>query len=109
MNIHAPVLIQTANGFTFGVVLSKTTTETAKEKSSKFEVFQFGSNCSVDHDEQFVSALEQPSQYDFGMRAKITAHPGIKWAFEESERRKNEPELPLAVESIPASINLPTQ
>ena len=107
--IHAPVLIQTELTFTFGVIVSKTITETANGESTTYDVDLFGHECSVDFAECDVSELPTPSAYgSYGITAAVERHPGYKWAIEESERRMNQPELPLAVESIPASINLPS-
>ena len=107
--IHAPVLIQTELTFTFGVIVSKTITETAKGEFTNYEVDLFGHECSGDFAECDVSELPAPSVYGaYGITAAVERHPGYKWAIEESERRMNQPELPLAVESLPSSINLPT-
>ena len=96
MYIHAPVLIQTANGFTFGVVEAKITTETAKETYTTVDVFLFCRNCTRTYDEKNVHPLDLPSAYgSYGIHAVVEAHPGYKWAIAESERRINEPELPL--------------
>ena len=107
--IHAPVLIQTELTFTFGVIISKTITETAKGEFITYEVDLFSHEVSCDFAECDVTELPRPSAYgSYGITAAVEAHPGYKWAIAESERRMNQPELPLAVESLPASINLPT-
>lgn len=107
--IHAPVLIQTELTFTFGVIVSKTITETAKGECTTYEVDLFGHECSADFAECDVLELPSPSAYgSYGIAAAVERHTGYKWAIAESERRMNQPELPLAVESLPASINLPT-
>ena len=100
--IHAPVLIQTANGFTFGVVVSKTITETAKGESTLYGLNEFNEEHQVCYPEDEVSELPRPSAYgSYGITAAVERHPGYKWAITESERRINEPELPL--EPVPAT------
>ena len=95
-NIHAPVLIQTELTFTFGVVVSKTITETAKSEFTTYEVDLFGHECSCDLAECDVFGLPRPYACgSYGITAVIERHPGYKWAIAESERRINEPELPL--------------
>ena len=108
MHIHAPVIIKTQTGFTFGVICSITTTKTAKEETTKYEAFLYHINIHADFFEEELADMEAPSTYDYGIRACVLSHPGYKWAIAESERRMNQPELPIAVESLPASINLPT-
>ena len=103
MDIHAPVLVKTQTGFTFGVICSITTIKTAKEETTKYEAFLYSVNIHADFFEEELADMEAPSAYDYGIRACVTRHPGYKWALEESERRMNQPELPLAVESLPAS------
>ena len=96
--IHAPVLIQTELTFTFGVIVSKTITETAKGESTTYEMDLFGHECSVDFAECDVSELPAPSAYgSYGIVAAVERHPGYKWAIAESERRLNPPEIPLSV------------
>ena len=98
MHIHAPVLIQTELTFTFGVIVSKTITETAKGESTTYEMDLFGHECSVDFAECDVSELPAPSAYgSYGIVAAVERHPGYKWAIAESERRLNPPEIPLSV------------
>ena len=94
--IHAPVLIQTELTFTFGVVVSKTITETAKCECTTYEVDLFRHECSCDFAECDVLELPLPSAYgSYGIAAAVERHPGYKWAIAESERRINQPELPL--------------
>lgn len=105
--IHAPVLIQTANGFTFGVVVSKTITETAKGESTTYEVDLFGHVCSGDFAECDVSELPAPSAYgSYGITADVERHPGYEWAVRESMIRNAPPELrkcpPAPVSDEPA-------
>lgn len=105
-NIHAPVLIQTANGFTFGVIVSKTITETAKGEFTTYEVDLFGHECSGDFAECDVSELPGPSAYgSYGIVATVERHPGYKWAIAESERRMNPPAIPaIMVDALAESI-----
>ena len=104
--IHAPVLIQTELTFTFGVIVSKTITETAKGESTTYEVDLFGHESSCDFAECDVSELPAPSAYgSYGIVAAVERHPGYKWAIAESERRKNEPELPLEPVATSPSSN----
>ena len=94
--IPAPVLIQTELTFTFGVIVSKTITETAKGESTTYDVDLFGHECSSDFAECDVAELPAPSAYgSYGITAAVERHPGYKWAIAESERRMNQPELPL--------------
>ena len=96
MHIHAPVLIQTPNGFTFGVVVSKIITETAKGESTNYELDLFQREDPAAFCECDLSELPRPSSYgSYGIYAVVESHPGYKWAIAESERRINEPELPL--------------
>lgn len=62
--IHAPVLIQTELTFTFGVIVSKTITETAKGESTTYDVDLFGHECSVDFAEceQKYKEQQRPSE-----------------------------------------------
>ena len=105
--IHAPVLIQTELTFTFGVVVSKTITETAKGEFTTYEVDLFGHECSGDFAECDVSELTAPSVYGaYGITAAVERHPGYKWAIEESMIRNAPPELrkcpPAPVSDEPA-------
>lgn len=105
-NIHAPVLIQTELTFTFGVVVSKTITETAKGEFTTYEVDLFGHECAGDFAECDVSELPAPSAYgSYGITAAVERHPGYKWAIEESERRMNPPAIPaIMVDALAKSI-----
>ena len=95
-NIHAPVLIQAPNGFTFGVVVSKTITEIAKGEFTYYELDLFQREDPAAFCECALSELPRPSSYgSYGIHAVVESHPGYKWAIAESERRINEPELPL--------------
>ena len=95
--IHAPVLIQTELTFTFGVVVSKTITETANGESTTYKVDLFGHESSCDFAECDVSELNAPSAYgSYGIHAAVERHPGYKWAIAESERRMNPPEPVVA-------------
>ena len=108
--IHDPVLISTECGLAFGVIEAIVTTVQKSGETVKVYAVTYGNDSLSDaYDEAMISELERPTAYDYsGMKKAIVAHPGYKWAMAESEARKNPPELPLAVESLPASINLPT-
>ena len=96
--IHDPVLIQTDLTFTFGIIVSKTITETANGESTTYEVDLFGHECSGDFAECDVSELPQHMSPcgpygSYGITAAVERHPGYKWAIEESLIRKAPPEL----------------
>ena len=97
-NIHAPVLIQTELTLTFGIVVSKTITETANGESTTYEVDLFGHECSGDFDESCVAELPQHMSPcgpygSYGITAAVERHPGYKWAIKESMIRNAPPEL----------------
>ena len=102
--IHAPVLIQTELTFTFGIIVSKTITETAKGEFTTYEVELFQHECSGDFAECDVSELPHMSPYgSYGIAAAVERHPGYKWAIAESERRMN----PIIVVDPAVAIEAP--
>lgn len=106
--IHAPVLIQTELTFTFGVIVSKTITETAKRYCTTYEVDLFGHECSADFAECDVLELPSPSVYgSYGITAAVERHPGYKWAIEESERRMNPPAMIATFDPAAAVLESP--
>ena len=96
--IHDPVLIATECGFGFGVIEAIVTTVQKSGETVKVYAVTYGNDSLSDaYDEDLISELERPTAYDYsGMKNAIVAHPGYKWAIEESKRRKNPPEPVLA-------------
>ncbi len=94
--IHDPVLIQTECGFEFGVIESITTITDKNGDRTVFSLCVYGEDEPLAWADTEISELERPTAYEcYGMRKAIVDHPGYKWAIEESERRMNQPELPL--------------
>ena len=92
--IHDPVLISTANGFEFGVIEEIITSINKDGESTSVYVFRYGPQITSQFPEAAISELERPTAYDYsGMKKAIVAHPGYKWALEESMIRNAPPEL----------------
>lgn len=105
IKIHDPVLVTTEAGLTFGVVITKTTTETSKGETTQYSVrmFQHAAQFPLTTSECDVHELPKRNGYGFyGVHAVVESHPGFAWAHAESERL-NAPELPLAVEPAESS------